>query len=146
MQQCSPRERSGLTPPLSLLYDSGSGNGPLGLGWGLSIPSITRKTDKGLPQYDDEHESDVFVLSRAEDLVPEYEKDGVGNWLKGQDGNPLPNEELRDADGARYQVRRYRPRTEGLFARVERWTQGRQRRDSLALHLEGQRGRLLQVS
>ena len=38
-------------PELSLSYDSGSGNGPFGSGWSLSIPSITRKTDKGLPRY-----------------------------------------------------------------------------------------------
>ena len=41
--------RSGFTPPLRLSYDSGSGNGPLGFGWSLGVPAITRKTDKGLP-------------------------------------------------------------------------------------------------
>src|SRR5215203_469527 len=45
--------RSGFTPQLSLSYDSGLGNGPFGFGWSLSLPSITRKTDKGLPTYDD---------------------------------------------------------------------------------------------
>ena len=45
--------RSGFGPQLSLSYDSGAGNGPFGLGWNLSLPSITRKTDKGLPQYRD---------------------------------------------------------------------------------------------
>lgn len=39
--------RSGFAPQLSLSYDSGAGNGPFGLGWSLSLPSITRKTDKG---------------------------------------------------------------------------------------------------
>ena len=34
-------------PQLSLSYDSGSGNGPFGLGWNLALPSITRKTDIG---------------------------------------------------------------------------------------------------
>src|SRR3989454_5429125 len=43
--------RSGFGPQLSLSYDSGAGNGPFGLGWNLSLPSITRKTDKGLPKY-----------------------------------------------------------------------------------------------
>jgi hypothetical protein len=38
--------RSGFGPQLSLSYDSGAGNGPFGLGWNLSLPSITRKTDK----------------------------------------------------------------------------------------------------
>ena len=41
--------RSGFGPQLSLSYDSGAGNGPFGFGWSLSLPSITRKTDKGLP-------------------------------------------------------------------------------------------------
>jgi len=45
-----------------------SGNEPFG--WGLSLPSIMRKTDEGLPKYRDVDESDVFVLSGAEDLVP----------------------------------------------------------------------------
>src|SRR6266699_1681183 len=62
--------RSGFGPQLSLTYDSGAGNGAFGLGWNLSLPSITRKTDKGLPKYQDADESDVFILSGAEDLVP----------------------------------------------------------------------------
>src|SRR5208337_2137150 len=62
--------RSGFGPQLSLSYDSGSGNGPFGLGWSLSLPEITRRTDKGLPRYFDDEESDIFILSGAEDLVP----------------------------------------------------------------------------
>ncbi|MER5755857.1 SpvB/TcaC N-terminal domain-containing protein [Streptomyces sp. NPDC002088] len=45
--------RSGFGPRLSLSYDSGSGNGPFGFGWRLSLPAITRKTDLGLPRYED---------------------------------------------------------------------------------------------
>ena len=67
--------RSGFSPELSLSYDSGSGNGPFGFGWSHSLPSITRKTSKGLPQYFDAQESDVFVLSGAEDLVPDEPAD-----------------------------------------------------------------------
>src|SRR5882762_3517139 len=62
--------RSGFGPQLSLSYDSGAGNGPFGFGWSLGLPSITRKTDKGLPRYQDGNESDVFLISGAEDLVP----------------------------------------------------------------------------
>ena len=53
------------------------GNGPFGFGWSLALPAITRKTDKGLPRYLDAEESDVFVLSGAEDLVPELRTDGT---------------------------------------------------------------------
>src|SRR3954452_6469934 len=65
--------RSGFGPTLTLSYDSGAGNGPFGFGWSMDSPQITRKTDKGLPQYHDvlphDHaqESDVFILSGAED-------------------------------------------------------------------------------
>ena len=107
--------RAGFGPQLSLTYDSGAGNGPFGFGWSLSLPSITRKTDKGLPQYLDAQESDVFVLSGAEDLVPVLVQDTHGKWAR----EKLP---VRTVDGATYQVDRYRPRTEGLFARIERWT------------------------
>jgi RHS repeat-associated protein len=105
--------RSDFSPQLSLSYDSGSGNGPFGLGWHLSIPSITRKTDKGLPRYDDSAESDVFILSNAEDLVPVLARDG-NEW------RPLS---VPDAtvNGQTYAIKRYRPRIEGLFARIERW-------------------------
>lgn len=62
--------RSGFGSQLSLSYDSGAGNGPFGFGWSLSLPTITRKTDKELPRYLDTEESDVFILSGSEDLVP----------------------------------------------------------------------------
>src|SRR4051812_1918293 len=45
--------RGGFGPSLALTYDSASGNGPYGLGWSLSLANIARKTDKGLPRYDD---------------------------------------------------------------------------------------------
>src|SRR5881409_3946661 len=73
--------RSGFGPQLSLSYDSGAGNGPFGIGWSLSLPAITRKTDKGLPQYLDAEESDVFLLSGSEDLVPVLESHG-GAWVR----------------------------------------------------------------
>ncbi len=85
--------RSGFEPKLSLTYDSGQGNSVFGLGWDIDLPAITRKTSKGLPQYLDDQESDVFLLSGAEDLVP--------------------------IDSER---RFYRPRIEGLFARIEKIT------------------------
>ena len=107
--------RSGFGPQLSLSYDSGAGNGPFGFGWSLSVPSITRKTEKGLPQYLDAQESDVFVLSGAEDLVPVLVPDAQGKWTR----EKLP---IRRVGGVNYQVDRYRPRIEGLFARIERWT------------------------
>ena len=110
--------RGGFGPQLSLSYDSGNGNGPFGFGWSLSLPSITRKSDKGLPQYLDAEESDVFILSGVEDLVPAFKKDRFDNLIRDAEGNPIIDDIERDG----YTVRRYLPRVEGLFARIERWT------------------------
>ena len=104
--------RGGFGPQLSLSYESGSGNGPFGFGWSLGLPAITRKTDKGLPQYIDNNESDIFILSGAEDLMPTLVLSG-GEWTR--------DVVSRTAYGKQYSVRRYRPRVEGLFARIERW-------------------------
>ncbi len=107
--------RGGFGPELSLSYNSGAGNGPFGLGWSLSVPSITRKTDKGLPQYRDEDDSDVFLLSGAEDLVPTLRLEQNGTtWRR--------DRFEREEGGELYTVDRYRPRIEGLLARIERWT------------------------
>ena len=106
--------RAGFGPQLSLSYDSGAGNGPFGLGWNLPLPAITRKTDKGLPKYQDAAASDVFLLSGAEDLVPVLVSAG-GSWVREQ----LP---VYQVSGASFRIECYRPRIEGLFARIERWS------------------------
>jgi len=110
--------RAGFGPSLALGYDSTQGNGPFGLGWDLSLAHISRRTDLGLPRYADAEDSDIFVLSGAEDLVPSYAKDANGNWLRDASGNYLLDEQTQDG----YVIRRYQPRIESAFARIERWT------------------------
>ncbi len=85
-----PAGRNGLQPSLKFAYSSGNGNGLYGLGWSVPLPSIGRKTSAGIPVYDDER--DTFVYGGAEDLVP-----AGGNAAR----------------------RRYRPRSESLFARID---------------------------
>ncbi len=106
--------RNGVTPGLALSYDSGAGNGPFGMGWSLSLPSIKRKTDKGLPEYHDGKDSDTFVLADAEDLVPYRELAG-GSWAD-------KTSSWEDADAVTWAIRWYRPRVEAGFSRIERWT------------------------
>lgn len=106
--------RSGFGPQLSLGYNSGSGNGPFGFGWSMSVPTMTRKTDKGLPQYEDAVESDVFILSGAEDLTPAL-LISAGQWVRDVI-------QPRSLYGNQYAIHRYRPRVDNLFARIERWS------------------------
>lgn len=104
--------RGGAAPSLSLAYNSGSGNGTFGVGWGIDIAGISRRTDKALPQYRDAEESDTFILSGAEDLVPLMTQDASGNWAR----------DTETVNGV--VVSRYRPRIESGFARIERLDDG----------------------
>ncbi len=119
--------RAGFGPGLGLSYNSGSGNSPFGMGWDIGVPSISRKTGRQLPVYTEDDArhpvgglgeendpfeegfGDVFLMSGAEDLVRSLKKDGT-DWIA---------DTYTTGD---YEVQRYRPRTEGLFARIEKWT------------------------
>lgn len=98
--------RNGFMPAIALGYNSGSGNGLFGLGWDLGYPSIQRKTDKRLPRYRDGEESDTFMFSGVEDLVPVL----------------LENGAIDEFPSGNYRIRRYRPRIEGGFSRIEKIT------------------------
>ncbi|MBL8992307.1 MAG: VCBS repeat-containing protein, partial [Spirochaetia bacterium] len=58
-----PPGREGLTPSLSLSYNSGSGNGLLGIGWSLAQEGITRDTRRGIPTYTT---NDIFFYNGQE--------------------------------------------------------------------------------
>ena len=111
----------GAAPSLSLSYSSGAGNGIFGLGWNLNLGSIKRKTDKSLPQYLDAIDSDTFLFSEAEDLVPEFKKNPDGSFQLKTDGEYLISE--RNSLDGLFTIRNYKPRIEGLFALIERWTE-----------------------
>lgn len=93
--------RNGFSPAFALGYNSGAGNSAWGLGWSLDYSSIQRKTDKKLPAYREmEGEEDVFMFSGTEDLVLD----------RHQTNEPMPG----------YFVKKYRPRVEGGFLRIEK--------------------------
>lgn len=101
----------GLVPDLTIAYNSGTGNGIFGIGWALTLPTIRRKTEQELPRYQDSIDSDTYIFSQAEDLVPVLTNTS-GKWKKLE----------KDSPDHLYIIRFYRPRIEGLFARIERWT------------------------
>jgi RHS repeat-associated protein len=61
-----PKGYAGVTPELSLVYNSGAGNSEVGLGWSLSVPSIERMTSRGLPRYTVD---DTFVADGSDELT-----------------------------------------------------------------------------
>lgn len=94
--------RGGFGPALALSYNSGSGNGPFGLGWQMDVGAVTRKTSHAVPHYDD---SDVFLLSGHEDLLPRADREPVV------------------VDG--FTIEEFLPRVVAEVLRVERWTSTR---------------------
>jgi RHS repeat-associated protein len=62
-----PPGRGRFAPSLDLTYEGALGNGPLGVGWTLSVPSIRRSTRQGVPRYDDPS-STTLDWARADEL------------------------------------------------------------------------------
>jgi len=100
--------RNGAAPALRLSYDTGAGNSVVGLGWSLELASVRRGTDRFIPRYDAD---DVFLLTGGDDLVPAMSWDGA-DWVPDEE----PPGDLT--------VKRYRPRVDRDFARIEQITDG----------------------
>jgi len=95
----------GFTPSLSIGYASSAGNGIFGLGFHLPISSITRKTSKNLPHYDD---TDAFDSDEGELVL-----------LLDQNLKPVVCQ--KEYQGLVYRVTQYRPRLEGSYSEIQHW-------------------------
>ncbi|MER6591182.1 SpvB/TcaC N-terminal domain-containing protein [Micromonospora purpureochromogenes] len=93
-----PPGRQGLTPQLGLSYSSSSGNGWTGVGWDLSVPSISVDTRWGVPRYAGATETETYLLN-GEQLTPVAHR-----------GAPV----------ARSAEKVFHTRIEGSFARIVR--------------------------
>ncbi len=93
-----PAGRQGMQPQLGISYNSGGGNGWLGLGWDLSVPAITVDTRWGVPRYHKTLESETYVMG-GEQLSP------VAHRTKWTD---------RETD------KQFYPRIEGSFSKIIR--------------------------
>ncbi|KAK5442559.1 hypothetical protein LTS15_010983 [Exophiala xenobiotica] len=112
------RGQGSLGADITLNYNSGSGNGIFGLGWMLSMSSISRRTDKGLPQYLDRAgpDSDTFVISGSEDLVPEL----VATPTHGYDLPPA-RKRVTASNTPSTAIDRASREHDGAFTRIELW-------------------------
>ena len=105
-----PAGRQGMQPSLALTYSSGGGNGWLGVGWDISIPSITVETRWGVPRYDQSKESETYLFS-GEQLAT---KDSAGNY------EDLSHRAVWKNRDASITEKQFYPRVEGAFQRIIR--------------------------
>lgn len=100
----------GADPQLSLSYSSQSGNGPFGIGWNLSNGQIRRRTNKGVPFYNDD---DEIIGHDGEICTKERNADGT---VKSR-----PESSFNGKDIGLHSVVRYTPKVESVFSIRERW-------------------------
>ncbi|MGL6241875.1 SpvB/TcaC N-terminal domain-containing protein [Pseudomonas sp.] len=102
----------GYAPTLALRYSSAQGNGVFGMGWKLSLPLVSRRTQPGVPAYT---RDDLFIGPDAEVLMP------VRDRITGV----IESSQKLCSDGTRlveHTVVRYRPRIETAFNLIEHWS------------------------
>lgn len=101
----------GFAPDLSLSYASSVGNSEFGIGWGLSLPVVARRTSKGVPAYT---EDDEIIGPGGVVWMPEQGAQGtLTTTIKHYNDLQL--------DTA-YTVIRHFPRVEKNFDRIEHWS------------------------
>ncbi|MBL0136306.1 MAG: hypothetical protein IPP79_21200 [Chitinophagaceae bacterium] len=74
------------------------------------------------------------LFSDAEDLVAEFKKNIDGSFILDPKNEFVVNE--RDSSDGLFTIRYYKPRIEGLFARIERWTE-KYRKNKMACYYQG---------
>jgi YD repeat-containing protein len=87
-----PPGRAGLAPSVKAGYDTGAGNGLLGIGWNIGFMSIRRQQDKGFPQFND---ADTFIFG-GEELVPL--SNSANDWRCKNERSFQRVRQLRDAN------------------------------------------------
>ncbi|WP_407334176.1 SpvB/TcaC N-terminal domain-containing protein [Enterovibrio sp. 27052020O] len=93
-----PGGRQGMAPQLQVSYSSAAGNGWMGMGWNLSLPTVSLDTRWGVPRYDSATESETYLFA-------------------GQQLAPVSH---RATPVVRTSEKRFYPRVEGSFNRIVR--------------------------
>ncbi|MHC8404353.1 SpvB/TcaC N-terminal domain-containing protein [Pseudomonas sp. TMB3-21] len=101
----------GFAPDLSLSYTSSVGNSEFGIGWGLSLPVVARRTSKGVPAYADD---DEIIGPGGVVWMPEQGAQGTLTTTV-RHYNDL------QLDTAHTVIRHF-PRLEKNFDRIEHWS------------------------
>jgi RHS repeat-associated protein len=95
-----PSGRHKMQPDITVAYNSGGGNGWLGLGWDLALPAISIDTRWGTPRFDPINETETYTLN-GQQLTPVAHRGKLENRSLGR--------------------KQFYPRVEGAFQRIMRY-------------------------
>ncbi len=121
-----PAGRKGMQPQVALQYSSGGGNGWLGEGWNINIPSVSIDTRWGVPTFDPINESEIYSLGGEQLMYPKLSNDSdwmpnrhsdvnLSNGSTGFDTSPMTRAYQTIGN-----VKTFTPRKQGSFAKIER--------------------------
>ncbi len=120
-----PAGPGGVRPSLALAYEGSLGNGPYGLGWGLSLPRVVRSTRLGVPSYTAADELEVVGLGKGGRLVAAgdgtFRVEGHGQALRVERPAGTDMIVITDADGVRYLLGTTPAARQMSGARVASW-------------------------
>ena len=101
-----PAGRNGIQPNLSVSYNNNGTSGMVGYGWDIAIPYITVDTKFGVPKYDNNLESESYLLN-GEELM-----------LKNNNDLYLPHRSANLINRVNNAV--FVPKVEGSFSKIQR--------------------------
>jgi len=104
-----PGGRNGMQPSLQVSYNSEAGNGWMGMGWNLSVPSVSLNTKWGVPTYSGAYETELYALNGS-DLVL---KNGT-DYTSPQKTPNIPKQPSPQSE------RQFYERKEGSFSQIIR--------------------------
>lgn len=108
-----PAGRNGMQPSVGLSYSNEGGNGWLGLGWSMSMPSVSLDTRWGVPTFDPNGESELYSLGGEMLMYPD-------NFLphRHEGDDPANYDTTLQERGSEIKI--FTPRKQGSFAKIER--------------------------
>ncbi len=109
-----PAGRRGMQPNLSINYNSSGGSTWLGLGWSLNVSEITIETRWGVPLYNEDKETETYLLD-GETLVRFETDDNLQKTTLEEPSYRNPNA-YRETDSVYYKTR-----VEGNFRKIVRY-------------------------
>ena len=114
-----PAGRNGMQPQLAIQYSNEGGNGWLGQGWGISIPSISIDTRWGTPLLDPVNESEIYMLNGEQLMYPNLNN---SNWMPNRHYDVEGSTSTVYSTQARTRIANaiFTPRKQGSFAKIER--------------------------